>query len=51
MQVEGAAGVALAAFHKLKDQLEGKRVVVVCCGGNVAIPALQKVMQMGRQTP
>ncbi|KAK9829755.1 hypothetical protein WJX72_007688 [[Myrmecia] bisecta] len=34
MDVEGAAGVSLAAFCKLKSQLAGKYVVVVCCGGN-----------------
>jgi threonine dehydratase len=46
--VEGAAGCAIAAVKKLGQQLVGKRVVVVCCGGNVALPTLKKVLDMGR---
>jgi len=49
--VEGAAGCAVAAVRKLgqegQQQLEGKQVVVVCCGGNVAVPTLRKVLDMG----
>jgi threonine dehydratase len=33
-KIEGAAGVALAAFLKTADQYHGKTVVVVICGGN-----------------
>lgn len=34
--IEGAAGVALAAFLKTAGQFEQKTVVVVICGGNVS---------------
>jgi threonine dehydratase len=33
--VEGAAGVAIAAFFKEARHYQGKTVVVVCCGGNL----------------
>lgn len=45
--VEGAAGCGIAALKKLSGRLSGKRVVVVCCGGNVAVPVLQKVLAEG----
>lgn len=45
--VEGAAGCGIAALKKLSERLQGKRVVVVCCGGNVAVPVLQKVLAEG----
>ncbi len=34
--VEGAAGVALAAFLKTADRYRGKTVAIVICGGNVS---------------
>ncbi|HWZ45360.1 MAG TPA: threonine/serine dehydratase [Candidatus Saccharimonadales bacterium] len=34
--IEGAAAVALAAFHKQARHYEGKTVVVVICGGNIS---------------
>lgn len=47
--VEGAAGCGLAAFRRLADagRLADKRVVVVCCGGNVALPALRRMLDVG----
>ena len=35
--VEGAAGVAIAAFLQSKAVLAGKQVVVVVCGGNIDV--------------
>lgn len=35
--IEGAAGVALAAFMKQAELYKGKTVVVVICGGNVVV--------------
>ena len=35
--VEGAAGVAIAAFLQSKAVLEGKQVVVMVCGGNIDV--------------
>lgn len=34
--LEGAAGVALAAFLKTAERYKGKTVVVVICGGNIS---------------
>jgi threonine dehydratase len=34
--IEGAAGVALAAFLKTAERYEGKTVAVVICGGNLS---------------
>lgn len=44
--VEGAAGCAVAAVRKLG--LAGKRVVCVCCGGNVSVAVLQQVLAVGQ---
>ncbi|MCH2132239.1 MAG: threonine/serine dehydratase [Phycisphaerales bacterium] len=38
MQIEGAAGVAVAAWNQAGDRWTGKRVAIVICGGNVASP-------------
>jgi threonine dehydratase len=38
--VEGAAGVALAAWYKVKEQYRGKTVVIVVCGRNLSPEAL-----------
>lgn len=45
--VEGAAACAVAACRQLADQLCGKKVVVVCCGGNVALQDLEYVLKHG----
>ncbi len=42
--IEGAAGVALAAFFKEAARYEGKTVVVLFCGGNLS-PEVQARMQ------
>ena len=42
--IEGAAGTAVAALLKMKDQLKGKRVGVVICGGNIALDTLREVI-------
>jgi threonine dehydratase len=34
--IEGAAGVALAAFYKTAKRYAGKNVVVLICGGNLS---------------
>lgn len=46
--VEGATGVALAAFIRMKAELVGKRVVIVCCGGNISVPTLRHMLDIGR---
>jgi len=46
--VEGAGATPLAAFlaGKLRD-LEGKRVVLVLCGGNIDLTMLDRVIEVG----
>lgn len=44
--LEGAAGVALAAFAKVADAYQGKRVAVVVCGAKISLETLQKVLQV-----
>jgi threonine dehydratase len=45
--VEGATACAVAACRQLADQLSGKKVVVVCCGGNVALQDIEYVLKHG----
>lgn len=41
--IEGAAGVAIAGMLARSDELAGKKVVVVICGGNIAKDKLASV--------
>jgi len=45
MLIEGAAGVALAAFESIKEEYEDKKVTILLCGGNIANKTLLKVLQ------
>jgi len=42
--VEGAGAMGFAAVHKLRDQLAGKRVGVIFCGGTIDTPTLRRVL-------
>ena len=42
--IEGAAGVAIAAFFKKKEQLSGKTVVIVLCGANISLDTLKQIL-------
>ena len=42
--IEGAAGVALASFLKVRQNYEGKNVVIVICGGNISIDKLKEIL-------
>jgi threonine dehydratase len=42
--IEGAAGVAVAAFLKTAEQWHGKRVAIVLCGANISLEALRAVL-------
>lgn len=44
MLIEGAAGVAVAAFVEERRRLAGRRVAIVLCGANVALPTLARVV-------
>lgn len=35
--IEGAAGLPIASLIKMKDELQGKNVVLIICGGNIDI--------------
>ena len=42
--VEGAAGVAVAAFQKQADEFAGKNVVIVLCGANIDAETLKSLL-------
>lgn len=42
--IEGAAGVAIAAFLKQKERLQGKTVVIVLCGANISLETLKQIL-------
>ena len=41
---EGAGAAALAAAYRLRDRLEGKRIGLVCSGGNIAVEQLRQAL-------
>ncbi len=41
---ESAGAAALAAAYRLREELAGKRVAIVCSGGNVALEQLRMVL-------
>jgi len=43
-QIEGAAGVAIAALTASKNGIEGRKVAVIICGGNISAATLGKVI-------
>jgi threonine dehydratase len=45
--IEGAAGVAIAAMILRREEVEGKNVVVVICGGNISEETLDQVRAGG----
>jgi threonine dehydratase len=48
--VEPAGGAALAAAHKLKDHLRGRKVALICSGGNIS-PAQLRDLIGGQRRP
>ncbi len=44
MLIEGAAGVAVAAYRRLAPSLRGKNTVVILCGGNIGVETLRTVV-------
>lgn len=44
MLIEGAAGVAIAAYLQAKEHFVGKNVVLVLCGANISLEALKSVI-------
>jgi threonine dehydratase len=41
--IEGAAGVAIAALEAAKSDIAGSTVVVIICGGNIAAETLDTI--------
>jgi threonine dehydratase len=44
--LEGAAGVALAAFAQVADAYKGQRVAIVICGAKIGLDKLQQVLEV-----
>ena len=44
MQIEGAAGVAVASWRKIRERCVGANVVIVICGGNIDSAKLERVL-------
>lgn len=42
--IEGAAGVAVAAWHQERERWAGKRVVILLCGANIGSKVLAEVL-------
>lgn len=43
---EGAGAAALAAAYKMREQLQGQRVGIVCSGGNSSMAYLREILSM-----
>jgi threonine dehydratase len=43
--VEGAGAAPLAGALRLRDRLQGKRVVLICSGGNITLAQLRDLLQ------
>jgi len=42
--VEGAAGVAIAAYMKEQTKFQGQSVVIISCGANIAMNKLKEII-------
>ena len=42
--IEGAAGTAVAALRKLKNNFKGQRVGVIICGSNISLDTLKNIL-------
>jgi threonine dehydratase len=45
---EGAGAAALAGAYRLREQLRGKKVGLVCSGGNTSLAHLERALSMAR---
>lgn len=41
---EGAGAAALAAAHRMRDELRGKKVGLICSGGNISLEQLRQAL-------
>ena len=44
MMIEGAAAVAIASYLKMKEQFNGKNVVIIICGANISLEVLKNIL-------
>lgn len=44
MMIEGAAGVAVAAFEKVKSNYRGKKIAILICGANIGVEKLRSLL-------
>ena len=42
---EGAGAAALAGAYRMRDELRGKKVGIVCSGGNTSLEHLRMVLE------
>ena len=42
---EGAGAASLAAAYRLRDELKGKKVGIVCSGGNTSLEHLRQALK------
>jgi len=48
---EAAGAAALAAAYRMRDELRGKRVGLVCSGGNTSLEHLKEALSLGARKP
>lgn len=46
---EGAGAAALAAAYRLREELRGKKVALVCSGGNISLEQLRRALTLHSQ--
>jgi threonine dehydratase len=44
---EGAGAAPLAAAYRMREELSGKKIGLVCSGGNASIEQLKRVLKLG----
>jgi threonine dehydratase len=45
--VEGSAAITLGALERYKNELKGKKVVFVVCGGNIDVNLISRIIERG----
>lgn len=48
--VEGAGAIILGALERYKDDIRGKKVVLVVCGGNIDVNLISRIIERGLTT-
>ena len=48
--VEGAGAIALAAAQMVRDEIAGKKVALILCGGNIDVTVLSRIIDRGLRT-